>query len=472
MRKFTVFTTGLVSNVTTPDENTTFLRDANGSIQSDSLMQRNARYEISYALLPAGVDRTALLAASHHGMYRDIYNRIRDMETTHGISIDYDFSPTMQHLLYFHHNGLRIRYDVLLRDHLIPRADRINEVYTALPDHLPARISELAHYVIAQAGVTTNLEKAIVLEDFLRSAGGFGYSLTPGNTPIDRDFVDHFLFDLLIGYCTHFASSFVTMARTLGLPTRYVEGFIVSGNADVYGYLAVINRQGHAWAEVYFEGVGWQRFDPTPPAAIFTWPHVFDNSAFFEEWDEHYLLTGLPLPWTGFFPDEWEYMDIDPDMLTMMGPMDDGLQLNMSLWQLILGSLLITIALAIALMGGRVLYFESKKLAVHKKSNNEAAVAYFHQMLRYMRLFRFEIEPHETAMAFGRRVGKRVGFENERTLMIDLSRIFSRARYGHEEISDEDRERMAEAVKALDRRLWGYMGPRKYIMYKYIMCIV
>ena len=459
MRKFTVFTTGLVSNAK-PPEHINFLRNINGSVQSDLLMERNTSYEINYAELPDDVDKTALLAASRHGLYRDVYSRLADA-----------FRPEFG-AIQFSYNNIDIPYIELLRVHLIPRANNINEIYTILPDHFPERVSELTHHLIAQTGATTNLEKAIVLEDFLRSGGGFEYSLTPGNTPIDRDFVDHFLFDLQTGYCVHFASAFVTMARAAGLPARYVEGFIVTGDADADGYLSVINRQGHAWAEVYFEGYGWHRFDPTPPAAIFTWPHASNPTPFRDSWTDYEFMDMEFQPWLSSFPPETNNMEIDSDLLAAMTAMDDGVQLNISIGQVMIWSLMITIALVIALLGGRAVYFEVKKMSVAKKGNNEAAIAYFHQMLRYMRLFLYEIEPYETAMAFGARVGHRVRFEDNRTQMTDLSRIFSRARYGHEEISDEDREKMAFAVKSLDKRLWGYMGPRKYIMYKYIMCIV
>ena len=458
IRKFTVFTTGLVVGISPPDD-IGFLRDANGSMQSDELLPRHARYVIFYADLPEDIDRATLLAASRHGMYRDIYDSI--------YPINFETAMTL-----FIHNGFDIQYNELLREHLIPRAERINEIYTVLPEHFPERVSELAHHVVEQSGATTNLEKAIVLEDFLRHSGGFTYSLTPGNTPIDRDFVDYFLFDQQVGYCTYFASAFVTMARAVGLPTRYVEGFIVSGDADVDGYLAVINRQGHAWAEVYFEGFGWHRFDPTPTEAIFTWPYAFHPGPFYDEWDDYAFMLGQPIAWGGLFPEEY-WDEMDETMRAAMMVTDDAANLDMSIGQLIAWSVAITTLLALVLLGGRVAYFESKKIAATKKvGNNEAAIAYFHQMLRYMRHFRFEIEPFETAMAFGDRVGRRVGFDDNRTEMIDLSEIFSRARYGTEEISDEDRQRMANAVKSLDKRLWGYMGPRKYILFKYIMCIV
>ena len=469
MRKFTVFTTGLVSNIAPPNENTSFFRDANGAVQSDVLMARRARYVIYYADLPNDVDRTELLATSRPGLYSEIYSNLREFgDITLG-----EAHINLPELMGFIHNDIHIYYDVLLRDFLIPRAERINEIYTELPEHFPERVKELAQNVIELADATTSLDKAIALNNFLRNNDTLQYTLTPGNTPLDRDFVDHFLFDLQMGYCTHFASSFVTMARAVGLPARYVEGFIVTGNADMYGYLIVINRQGHAWAEVYFEGYGWHRFDPTPPAAIFTWPYAVGTIPFYHVWDDYYMSEWGAMPWPEFYEGDLYWDGMHFEMGAGIGTMDMNQDvMGISIGRLMALATLITLALAVLLLGTRAAYFEVKKMSVTKKSNNEAAVAHFHQILRYMRLFRYEIEPHETAMAFGLRIGKRISFENDRAPMVEISQIFSRARYGYGEISDEDRQRMAAAVKSLDKRMLGYMGPRKYVFYKYVLCVV
>ncbi|MCL2573580.1 MAG: transglutaminase-like domain-containing protein [Defluviitaleaceae bacterium] len=467
MRKLTVFTTGLVSNVVPPNEYTTFIRDFNGSVQSDILLERGARYEIFYANLPEEINHAALLAASRPGLFMDVYNRLWEERLENGFD-----DP-----LLFTHNGIQIPYQELVWNYLIGRAANIQEVYTTLPSHFPERIRELARNVVDTSDAATSLEKAVVLEDFLRSS--FGYNLSPGNTPMDRDFVDHFLFDLQMGYCTHFASTFVIMARSLGLPTRYVEGFIVSGDADADGYLTVINRQGHAWAEVYFEGFGWHRFDPTPPEAIFTWPEATSADPFYDDW---YDVAQL-MDWSdsGNWEGLWGGDDLDdyfiyghmPAAVQMQTGDAANAGINLSITQIFIWSLIITSSLAIALMVSRVIYYETKKLsATNKPSNNEAAVAYYRQILRYMCLFDYEIEPHETAVTFGRRVRNKITFDNEKILMADLSQIFSRAHYGHDEISDDERKLMVVAIKSLDRRLWSYMGARRYILYKYIMCIV
>lgn len=92
----------------------------------------------------------------------------------------------------------------------------------------------------------------------------FFYDLAP---PVGNANIDTFLFENRIGYCEHYASSFVFMMRSQGLPARVVTGFqggelnVVSGDMEVRNYNA------HAWAEVYITGKGWLRFDPTAAIA-------------------------------------------------------------------------------------------------------------------------------------------------------------------------------------------------------------
>jgi len=456
-RHFTVFTTGLVTGISLPPDGVDLLRNANGSVLSDTLLAGNARYTVYYADLPAYISRPGLLSESRPGLLQDLYSNMMYADV---------FAP------YFYHNGIRIHYSNLLRDHLIPRARWINEVYTVLPDHFPARVGNLARYVVDSAGAVTTLEKAVVLEDFLRSHDNFTYSLTPGNTPPDRDFVDYFLFDIRMGYCTYFASAFVTMARTLGIPARYVEGFIVTGTRDALGYLPVINRQGHAWAEVYFEGFGWHRFDPTPPDGVFGWgDYGLAYADFLDVWrdldDLNLRDVVIPLGLEYLM-----YLDMADGLYNMPMPQVGNETLNPNLPPVFAAAFLITAVLAMAILFTRALSVGIKFRDIAKKDNNEAVVAYFHKMLQYMRLLHYEISEHETAMAFAGRVGIRLGFEKDRTSMKDLAFIFSRARYSCDEISPRERKLFEVAIKDLDKRLYDYMGPRRYIIYKYIRCVV
>ena len=76
------------------------------------------------------------------------------------------------------------------------------------------------------------------------------------------DFLEHMLLEKKEGYCTHYATTFVLLARAEGLPARFVQGFrLTMGKAGTY---TITSDMAHAWAEVYFEGKGWITFEPTP----------------------------------------------------------------------------------------------------------------------------------------------------------------------------------------------------------------
>jgi transglutaminase-like putative cysteine protease len=87
----------------------------------------------------------------------------------------------------------------------------------------------------------------------------FTYTLEP--PPLARDSVDDFLFGTQRGFCEHYASAFVFLMRAAGIPARVVIGY--QGGWNSSDYMLVRQSDAHAWAEVWKEGVGWQRVDPT-----------------------------------------------------------------------------------------------------------------------------------------------------------------------------------------------------------------
>nr|WP_256504526.1 DUF3488 and transglutaminase-like domain-containing protein [Gilvimarinus xylanilyticus] len=93
----------------------------------------------------------------------------------------------------------------------------------------------------------------------------FRYTLQP--PLLGDDSVDEFLWQTRAGFCEHFASSFVFFMRAAGVPARVVVGY-QGGQVNPHeGYLTVRQLDAHAWAEVWMEGVGWQRVDPTAAVA-------------------------------------------------------------------------------------------------------------------------------------------------------------------------------------------------------------
>ncbi len=94
----------------------------------------------------------------------------------------------------------------------------------------------------------------------------FHYTLEPPLLPNENS-IDAFLFDTRRGFCEHYAGSFVFLLRAAGVPARVVLGYQGGERNGWGGYLIVRQSDAHAWAEVWLEGQGWVRVDPTAAVA-------------------------------------------------------------------------------------------------------------------------------------------------------------------------------------------------------------
>jgi hypothetical protein len=132
----------------------------------------------------------------------------------------------------------------------------------ALPARRNPRSLELAHALRAGAGTDRAYVDAVL--DYLRR-GGFQYSLSPPR--LGANSVDELLFTTREGFCGHYASAFVMLMRAGGVPARVVTGY-VGGEWNRFGrYLLVRQSDAHAWSEVWLDGSGWVRVDPTAVVA-------------------------------------------------------------------------------------------------------------------------------------------------------------------------------------------------------------
>ncbi|MDR0220461.1 MAG: hypothetical protein LBI54_03525 [Lachnospiraceae bacterium] len=118
--------------------------------------------------------------------------------------------------------------------------------------------------ITKEAGNDYEIARAI--ERTLAGQGdiAFTYTKAPELLPEGKTFPDYFLFESRSGYCSYYATAFVLMARELGLPARYVQGYYVSNANLGLEPVSVTDNMAHAWPEVYFRGVGWIPFEPTP----------------------------------------------------------------------------------------------------------------------------------------------------------------------------------------------------------------
>lgn len=143
-------------------------------------------------------------------------------------------------------------------DETDPYYETVKQTYLTLPACVEPQVYEIAREITAYA--SNDFDRAAALCTYLQR--GFPYSLEQSDPPLTRDFVSWFLLEEKRGYCTSFASAMTVLARSVGLPARYIEGYAANPDAD--GVARVTQQDGHAWSEIYFPGFGWLAFDATP----------------------------------------------------------------------------------------------------------------------------------------------------------------------------------------------------------------
>lgn len=161
--------------------------------------------------------------------------------------------------------------------------------YLQLPS-LDPRVKALAEQITDKAA--TRAEKAATVENYLRLHYTYTLQL-PKTEP--HDAIANFLFERRQGHCEYFASSMAVMLRSLGIPSRVVNGFSGGEFNDISSEYVIRASDAHSWVEAYLPGEGWIEFDPTPPASTemrTSWSRLMQYmdavQSFWREWVVNY----------------------------------------------------------------------------------------------------------------------------------------------------------------------------------------
>lgn len=151
--------------------------------------------------------------------------------------------------------------DVTESDGLAEAVDNIDSVYLGQKGYQ-------AVYESGSANYSSYINIVNAISNYFDD--NFKYTLDPGKTPSDRDFIDYFISEQKVGYCSYFASAGVMLLRHYGIPARYVEGYIIhpdqlgEHNEDNMNEVEVKDKSAHAWAEIYTRELGWIPIEFTP----------------------------------------------------------------------------------------------------------------------------------------------------------------------------------------------------------------
>lgn len=170
----------------------------------------------------------------------------------------------------FYNNGQLIMAALLENKY----RDFVYDNYLQLPDDKNMKeVRKEYNTLIAEASeAETAADKIAALQKMReKMAADTKYTLSPGKTPSNRDFVNYFLLENQKGYCIHYATSGVLLARMAGIPARYATGYVIvaddfnekSANPDGSYTIDVKDNRSHAWVEIYLDGFGWVPYEFT-----------------------------------------------------------------------------------------------------------------------------------------------------------------------------------------------------------------
>lgn len=156
---------------------------------------------------------------------------------------------------------------------MLRRQEEIYDAYLGIPEDVSDEVRALAEEITAGCG--SDYEKLVAIARYLQT--NYRYTTEPDPVSEGRPFLDHVLFETEEGYCTWYATAATMLARCVGIPARYVQGYCVELEAGEMKQLE--EADSHSWCEGYVAGFGWVTVEATPGyrTAGIGWDTVFDE---------------------------------------------------------------------------------------------------------------------------------------------------------------------------------------------------
>ncbi len=411
-----------------------------GIILCDSRLKRGDRYNLSY-IQPMYGETLLKKALGYSGnLYenalRILSNKQIQMEKEYlshkGPQEDNENIMSELEIL-----GRKIdRIEVLNKD-----SKEIYSIYTLLPDNIPARISELAHEITK--GLRNDYEKTVAIEKYLRQ--NHTYTLSPENVPLDRDFVDYFLFDKKEGYCTYYATSMAVMLRTLGIPSRYVEGYVLPPERTSDDVYTVTNNNAHAWVEVYFEGFGWLVFEPTTIYAG-TMDYRTVSSSFSGDTSMSYMDM-IERYRQSQSSGQYVHSDIDPIEKTEKN--NYFILFCIIAGSIVFGCIIINLAIVFA-----------KEIRLRRNKKEKIVLIRYNRMFNWLSLIGYKLNPGESPGEFAVRIDNDYNLSHS---FVKITEIFSKVRYGKKSVTTEEADMVKRTYSELKKKVLKEIGIKRYL---------
>ncbi len=343
---------------------------------------------------------------------------------------------------------------------IIEKYDEVYEKYT-VTDNVSLLVRNLAREITEDSD--NRYDKTVAIEQYLSQQ--YTYTLTPGYTPADRDFVEHFLFESQKGYCTYYASAMTVMVRSLGIPARYVEGFVMPIRSGEDGIYRVTTKLSHAWVEVFFDGFGWVRFEPTSPyQQIFhATPEELQRNAgehYYQEYDMYdeymrHLMGEMDL----YGLDDFEF---DPSKVEQ----EEQLPQQTFMWNYILLALLSTLIAVVSIVFIRRVLFVYWIKKYRDKEATQSVLRYYGDIVKLMSFYNCPVKTGDTPLEHAALVDK--WFVSRGDDFTAITQLYIKAQYGKKILTEEEKNKVIHFYDNVINDLKHYLNKGYFYYYKYI----
>jgi Transglutaminase-like enzymes, putative cysteine proteases len=432
----TIFVPSKVDNLTFEKEDLNLAIDAYGMISNKDFLGTKFNYTAElYSINKKDQSIEAFLRNSRRGLYSGYEKAILKKSSKNK-------------------SGALSRSDI---GKLIEMSDSTYARYLQLPKDLPERVSKLAGEITSSAD--NDYDRAKAIEAYLSK--NYIYTLEPGDVPENRDFVDYFLFDSKQGYCTYYASAMTILVRSLGIPSRYVEGYILPSKPVSGNIYEVTNKEAHAWVEVYFEGFGWIPFEPTAPYAqsINNVPKETSNK-------EEAVTKQTQVEENNQIKPDLKSNNSSEDLLTEN--IDNGVKVQKAPFIngfIIIFSILLLWILCFSTIKRKIFFYRLQKLSLQ-----ERVIKMYKYHLKALSVQGLKMKTGETPLKYAKRIDeilefKTVNFET-------ITDIFNKACYSNSPIDKGEMEIIINFYNVFQAQCKEKIGWFRYFIYNKIFGII
>jgi hypothetical protein len=298
------------------------------------------------------------------------------------------------------------------------------------------QVQELVRQIIGNAD--NRYDAVRRLEQYLKTQ--FEYSLELSRYRNDEKKLMSFLFDRRIGHCEYFATALAVMARSIGIPSRLVNGFQMGQYNPFGGFYTVRAADAHSWTEIYFPGHGWVEFDPTPAGG--------QESNFAAETPNFFMgfIESIDLWWTQYILafdaiDQYELYaglsNVAREALKAVNRATDALLALIpaleagSLFHTILRIIVQLIAVIIlSLIVYSAILRPLAKLIMGSRKQDDQQISFFQQAVELLKRHGYELQETSTV----REMAMTLETESFGKLFSDIGRSYEMARFSHDDL--------------------------------------